>query len=113
MVTEHGTLFIFSSFICFYFHLKETVAFTSGYVLPSVFWTLVMIRSVLLLKKKKKKKKREDVSRYAGFWCSFWFPVCINCQSNKCGSASQKWRVHCVKHKQYTSISHMLLTVCD
>ena len=35
----------------------------------------------------------------AYFQCSLLFPVCINCQSNKRGLASQKWYVHCVKLK--------------
>ena len=39
---------------------------------------------------KKKKKGGEDVTRYVYFRFSG-----INCQSNKRGLASQKWRVHC------------------
>ena len=41
----------------------------------------------------------QRVSRYAYFRCSLSFPVCINCQSNKHGLASQKWHVHFVKLK--------------
>ena len=94
MDTEHGTLFFF---ICFYFYLHKIVAFTSRYVLLSVFWTSVMIRSLIFflffffLKNKKKRCFKQ------GTHTSGLFPVCINCQSNKRGLASQKWHVHCVK----------------